>query len=61
MNILILQWCTRMCFFISVYSITSRNNASISNFGCGFHWQDEYPWCIIEVKSKYFPIVFKKR
>ncbi|KAE9537527.1 hypothetical protein AGLY_006550, partial [Aphis glycines] len=41
---------TMMCFlfvclfvFESVYSITSRNNASISNFG--------------EVKSKYFPTV----
>ncbi|KAF0763071.1 Uncharacterized protein FWK35_00010826 [Aphis craccivora] len=51
--ILILQWC--VCFFfVSVYSITSRNNASISNFGGGFRWLSEYPWCIIEVKSKYF-------
>ncbi|KAE9525552.1 hypothetical protein AGLY_014079 [Aphis glycines] len=30
--------------------ITSRNNASISNFGGGFRWKSEYPWCIIEVK-----------
>jgi hypothetical protein len=45
---------------VSVYSITSRNNASISNFGGGFRWQSEYPWCIIEVKSKHFPTVFKK-
>ncbi|KAF0767934.1 Uncharacterized protein FWK35_00004324 [Aphis craccivora] len=29
------------------YSITSRKNASISNFGGGFRWQSEYPWCII--------------
>ncbi|KAF0771856.1 Uncharacterized protein FWK35_00006006, partial [Aphis craccivora] len=42
-------------FFVSAYSITSRNNASISNFGSGFRWQSEYPWCIIEVKSKHFP------
>ncbi|KAE9545428.1 hypothetical protein AGLY_000971 [Aphis glycines] len=28
--------------------ITSRNNASISNFGGGSRWQSEYPWCIIE-------------
>ncbi|KAF0771354.1 Uncharacterized protein FWK35_00005716 [Aphis craccivora] len=28
-----------MCVFVSVYSITSRNNASISNFGGGFRWQ----------------------
>ncbi|KAF0762199.1 Uncharacterized protein FWK35_00008316 [Aphis craccivora] len=41
---------------LSVYSITSRNNASISNFGGGFRWQSEYPWC----KSKHFPTVFKK-
>ncbi|KAE9530089.1 hypothetical protein AGLY_011551 [Aphis glycines] len=30
--------------------ITSRNNASISNFGGGFRWKSEYPWCIIEFK-----------
>ncbi|KAE9523574.1 hypothetical protein AGLY_016126 [Aphis glycines] len=47
-------------FFVSVYSITSRNNASISNFGGGFRWKSEYPWCIIEVKSKHFPTVFEK-
>ncbi|KAE9524078.1 hypothetical protein AGLY_015559 [Aphis glycines] len=47
-------------FFVSVYSITSRNNASISNFGGGFRWKSEYPWCIIEVKSKHFPTAFKK-
>ncbi|KAE9538001.1 hypothetical protein AGLY_005973 [Aphis glycines] len=28
--------------------ITSRNNASISNFGGGFRWKSEYPWCIKE-------------
>ncbi|KAE9541270.1 hypothetical protein AGLY_004515 [Aphis glycines] len=28
--------------------ITSRNNALISNFGGGFRWKSEYPWCIIE-------------
>ncbi|KAF0748656.1 Uncharacterized protein FWK35_00036981 [Aphis craccivora] len=47
-------------FFVSVYSITSRNNDSISNFWGGFQWKSEYPWCIIEVKSKYFPTVLKK-
>ncbi|KAE9537536.1 hypothetical protein AGLY_006559 [Aphis glycines] len=31
-------------------SITSRNNVSISNFGGGFRWKSEYPWCIIEFK-----------
>ncbi|KAE9533797.1 hypothetical protein AGLY_008876 [Aphis glycines] len=36
------------------------DNASISNFGGGFRWKSEYPWCIIEVKSKHFPTVFKK-
>ncbi|KAF0765106.1 Uncharacterized protein FWK35_00011400, partial [Aphis craccivora] len=48
-----------MCFFVfffvfvfvSVYSITSRNNAPISNYGGGFLCKNEYPWCIIEVKS----------
>ncbi|KAE9534333.1 hypothetical protein AGLY_008423 [Aphis glycines] len=28
--------------------ITIQNNASISNFGGGFRWKSEYPWCIIE-------------
>ncbi|KAF0760854.1 Uncharacterized protein FWK35_00018390, partial [Aphis craccivora] len=45
---------TMMCvffFFVSVYSITSRNNAPISNFRGGFRCKSEYPWCIIEVKS----------
>ncbi|KAE9533274.1 hypothetical protein AGLY_009315 [Aphis glycines] len=36
--------------------LTSRNNASISNFGGGFRWKSEYP----EVKSKHIPTVFKK-
>ncbi|KAF0750365.1 Uncharacterized protein FWK35_00022271 [Aphis craccivora] len=27
--------------------ITSRNNASISNYGGGFRCKSEYPWCII--------------
>ncbi|KAF0764705.1 Uncharacterized protein FWK35_00002826, partial [Aphis craccivora] len=34
------------------YSITIRNNAS--NFGGGFRWQSEYPWCIIEIKINNF-------
>ncbi|KAF0757808.1 Uncharacterized protein FWK35_00022749 [Aphis craccivora] len=46
---------TMMCVFffvfVSVYSITSQNNAPISNFGGGFRWKSEYPWCIIQVKS----------
>ncbi|KAF0757247.1 Uncharacterized protein FWK35_00019699 [Aphis craccivora] len=29
--------------------ITSRNNASISNFGGGFRCKSQYPWCVIEV------------
>ncbi|KAF0715503.1 Uncharacterized protein FWK35_00037995 [Aphis craccivora] len=47
-------------FFVFVDIITSRKNASISNFGSGFRWQSEYPWCIMQVKSKHFPTVFKK-
>ncbi|KAF0746256.1 Uncharacterized protein FWK35_00021709 [Aphis craccivora] len=38
-------------FFLSVYSITSRNNAPTSNYVGGFRCKSEYPWCIIEVKS----------
>ncbi|KAF0711730.1 Uncharacterized protein FWK35_00038579, partial [Aphis craccivora] len=51
------------CFvFVFVYSIISRNNAPISNYGRGFQCKSEYPWCIIEIKikSKHFPTVFKK-
>ncbi|KAF0764235.1 Uncharacterized protein FWK35_00014074, partial [Aphis craccivora] len=47
-------------FFVSVYSITSRNNAPISNYGGDSRWKSEYPWCIIEVKSKNFLTIFKK-
>ncbi|KAF0764816.1 Uncharacterized protein FWK35_00024522 [Aphis craccivora] len=47
-----LHVCFFFCFFfVSVYSITSRNNAPISNYGGGFRCKSEYPWCIIEVKS----------
>ncbi|KAF0760082.1 Uncharacterized protein FWK35_00030598, partial [Aphis craccivora] len=47
-------------FFASVYTRTCRNNASISNFGGGFRCKSEYPRCIIVVKSKHFPTIFKK-
>ncbi|KAE9522070.1 hypothetical protein AGLY_017532 [Aphis glycines] len=33
-------------------SITSRNNAPISNYGSGFRCKSEYPWCIIEFSKK---------
>ncbi|KAF0769094.1 Uncharacterized protein FWK35_00005398 [Aphis craccivora] len=40
---------TMMCvFFVSVCSISSRNNASISNFGGGFRRKSEYPRYIIK-------------
>ncbi|KAF0768903.1 Uncharacterized protein FWK35_00038737 [Aphis craccivora] len=38
-------------FFVSVYIITSRNNAPISNYGGGFRWKSEYPCYIIEFKT----------
>ncbi|KAF0749601.1 Uncharacterized protein FWK35_00019869, partial [Aphis craccivora] len=43
------MFCVRVCVCVCVYeySITSRNNTSISNFGG-------------EVLSKHFPIVFNK-
>ncbi|KAF0757784.1 Uncharacterized protein FWK35_00021605 [Aphis craccivora] len=31
---------------------SSRNNAPISNFGGGFRFKSEYPWCIIEFSKK---------
>ncbi|KAF0771504.1 Uncharacterized protein FWK35_00005704 [Aphis craccivora] len=36
-------------FFVSVYTRTCRNNASISNYGGDFRWQNELSWCIGEV------------
>ncbi|KAF0759735.1 Uncharacterized protein FWK35_00017141 [Aphis craccivora] len=51
MNVLILQWCVFFLCLCTVYSITSRNNALISNFGGGFRCKSEYPWSIIEVKN----------
>ncbi|KAF0724589.1 Uncharacterized protein FWK35_00020305 [Aphis craccivora] len=32
--------------------IISRNNASISNFGGGFRWKNEYPWCKFSKKLR---------
>ncbi|KAF0769501.1 Uncharacterized protein FWK35_00001646 [Aphis craccivora] len=52
--------CVCVFFFVSMYSITCRNNASILNFGGSFRWKSEYPWCIIEVKSKNCQVVSKK-
>ncbi|KAE9530689.1 hypothetical protein AGLY_011151 [Aphis glycines] len=55
--------CVCVCvFFVSVYTITCRNNASISNFRGSFRWESEYPRCIIEIKkiqilTKYVEIV----
>ncbi|KAE9523860.1 hypothetical protein AGLY_015748 [Aphis glycines] len=52
---------TMIFFFVSVYSITSRNNAPISNYGGGFRCKSEYPWCIIETdKSSPFRIIKMK-
>ncbi|KAF0756168.1 Uncharacterized protein FWK35_00013808 [Aphis craccivora] len=43
--------------FVSVYSITCRNNASISKFEDSIRQKSEYPWCIIEVQN--LPVRFK--
>ncbi|KAF0765251.1 Uncharacterized protein FWK35_00021954 [Aphis craccivora] len=40
-----------LCVCVSVYSITSQNNAPISNFRGDFRCKSKYPWCILEVKS----------
>ncbi|KAF0773767.1 Uncharacterized protein FWK35_00000040 [Aphis craccivora] len=50
-----------MFFFLSVYSITSRNNSPISNFRGCFRWQSKYPWCNIEVKRKQKKKIKEKR
>ncbi|KAF0748603.1 Uncharacterized protein FWK35_00022616 [Aphis craccivora] len=44
---------TMMCVFFFLFF-------QISNYGGGFRCKSEYPWCIIEVKNKHFPKVFKK-
>ncbi|KAF0755017.1 Uncharacterized protein FWK35_00021120, partial [Aphis craccivora] len=33
---------------------------TIGGGGVGFRWKSEYPWCIIEIKSKHFSTVFRK-
>jgi len=38
-----------------------KENASISNFRGGFRWKSEYPWCILEVKSKKCSVVLKNK
>ncbi|KAF0768585.1 Uncharacterized protein FWK35_00009601, partial [Aphis craccivora] len=50
MNALIFHCCVCVCvfFFVSVYTRTYRNNASISNFGGGFRWKNKSYWCIGE-------------
>lgn len=50
-----MYWFYKVVFLcVCKYSIISRNNASISNFGGGFRWQNKYPWCILKVKRKNF-------
>ncbi|KAF0764161.1 Uncharacterized protein FWK35_00020499 [Aphis craccivora] len=51
-----------VCFFLCLCTayIVEIILQSISNFEGGFRCKNEYPWCIIEVKSKHFPTVFKK-
>ncbi|KAF0753984.1 hypothetical protein FWK35_00022004 [Aphis craccivora] len=36
-------FCFVFLFFVSVYSITSRNNAPTSNYGGVFQCKSEYP------------------
>ncbi|KAF0711417.1 Uncharacterized protein FWK35_00022007, partial [Aphis craccivora] len=38
--------------YVSVYSITSRNTAPISNYGGSFRCKSDYPRCIIEFSKK---------
>ncbi|KAF0768996.1 Uncharacterized protein FWK35_00002780 [Aphis craccivora] len=54
--------CIMNCIDLRFYNdvIISRNNAPISNYGGSFRCNSEYPWCIIEVRSKHLPTVFKK-
>ncbi|KAF0749838.1 Uncharacterized protein FWK35_00020048 [Aphis craccivora] len=47
-DVCVFFFCVCLC---TLYSITSRNNPSISNLGGGFRRQSEYPWCDIEVKK----------
>ncbi|KAE9525276.1 hypothetical protein AGLY_014344 [Aphis glycines] len=41
-------------------NITNLNNLEFNKFFLGFRCLSEYPWCIIKIKSKHFPKVFKK-
>ncbi|KAF0755707.1 Uncharacterized protein FWK35_00022902 [Aphis craccivora] len=47
-------------FFVSVNSITSRNNAPISNYRGGFRCKSEYHWCIKRSKVNIFQQFSKK-
>ncbi|KAF0773229.1 Uncharacterized protein FWK35_00007673 [Aphis craccivora] len=35
------------CIDFTMIITSGINNASISNFGGGFRWKNEYLWCII--------------
>ncbi|KAE9544319.1 hypothetical protein AGLY_001498, partial [Aphis glycines] len=45
---------------LSSFLDSERSDECIDFTIGGFRWQSEYPWCIIEVKSKKLPVVFKK-
>ncbi|KAF0754774.1 Uncharacterized protein FWK35_00020760 [Aphis craccivora] len=45
----------------SLIATTCKKDVPCSSyFRGGFRCKSEYPWCIIKVKSKHFPTVFKK-
>ncbi|KAF0721303.1 Uncharacterized protein FWK35_00034536 [Aphis craccivora] len=43
------------CIDFTMMCVIFLSNAPISNFGGGFRCKSEYPWCILEIKSKHFP------
>ncbi|KAF0762859.1 Uncharacterized protein FWK35_00018228 [Aphis craccivora] len=52
-----------MCVFFFVCLCTAYLVEIMLQFqtsGGGLRCKSEYPWCIIKVKSKHFPTVFKK-
>ncbi|KAF0761912.1 Uncharacterized protein FWK35_00009520 [Aphis craccivora] len=52
--------CIDILMMWGFFFITSRNNTPISNFGGGFRYKSEYPWCIMRSKVNIFRQFSKK-
>ncbi|KAE9544123.1 hypothetical protein AGLY_001812 [Aphis glycines] len=54
--------CDKLSLKLIFYANSERSDECIDfTMMGGFRWQSEYPWCIIEFKSKHFSTIFKKK